>query len=315
MGFGIAVLSSAGQLLAMGRGTPPHWVHDAAGAELWAYQVAVRESPGLPRTVSDCKNIRDCLALPKQRLLGAQAHLGRTWAMILQTIDSDLAGAHALMTWMPSHTSAARMMASPPVTSAGLPVTWLDWRANRLVDLLAKSAAAQHRLPASVFQWLRGAEQLQRHQAAVLGLVTHAATHFEIQSVDADGNVCRGTIRDSWGERPRNQRTWRRYAPRQDRQRLSAPSTSSPATSSTIPWRPCLLAPREKRRRLGELQALRDEVRDARQVADHLAATCLQPSSGPSADERLAALRERIRARAAEGASWDEERRKASRPG
>ena len=236
LGFGIAVLSSGGQLLAIGRGTPPHWVHDAAGADLWACRVALHESPGPPRTVSDCKGIRDCLALPRHRLLGVQARLGRTWAMIMQTMDSDLVGARALMTWMPSHTSAACMLTSPPMTSAGAPVTWLDWRANRLVVLLAKSIAAQHRLPTSIFQWLRGAEQFQRHQAAVLGLVTHAATHFEVQGVEADGNNCRRTIRDSWGQRPLKPRTWHRFAPKQDVQQLPAPSASSPGTSSTAPW-------------------------------------------------------------------------------
>ena len=51
----------------------------------------------------------------------------------------------------------------------------------------------------------------------------------------------------------------------------------------------------------------------ATQVAEHLAATVLQPHTGPSAAERLTALRERVRAREAEDAVWLAEQLVASR--
>eukprot|EP00973_Karenia_brevis_P075181 10442994-Karenia_brevis.AAC.1 len=48
-GFGIAVVSREGSLLAFGNGTPPAWVVDAAGAELWAFYFIASISPFLPQ--------------------------------------------------------------------------------------------------------------------------------------------------------------------------------------------------------------------------------------------------------------------------
>ena len=73
------------------------------------------------------------------------------------------------------------------------------------------------------------------------------------------------------------------------------------------------LQPREKRRRLSEAHELRQLVEAATRVANHLASTTLHPSAGPSATDRMAALRSRVRARAAADAAWDEERRVAGR--
>ena len=309
----VLVLQSSqlrGQLLGFGRGTPPPWVHDAAGAELWAFFVAIRESTCIPRTVSDCRGIRDSLQLPRHQLLGLHARLGRTWAMILHAIDSNMEEALDRMVWMPSHTSASRMATSPPTDSSGNPITWLDWRANRFVDVLAKSAAAGIRLPPSVFNWLRSAEALQKHQAAVLGMVTYAATHHEQHLVDENGHSRIHIMRDSWGQRPHKPRTWRRCAPQQGIQSLVLPSSS--ASSSSSLQRPSSLAPREKHKRLSALQAQKECVVEARQVACHLAATHLQPAGGPSAAERLAALHERVRTREADDKAWLEEQRRAS---
>ena len=48
-GFGIVVVSRAGSLVACGSGRPPHWVHDAAGAEIRAFPVVTRMTTRLPR--------------------------------------------------------------------------------------------------------------------------------------------------------------------------------------------------------------------------------------------------------------------------
>ena len=307
MRFGLAVVSVHGELIGCGRGLAPGWAQDAAGAELWAFHVVLKECAGMPYVVTDCKGIFDGLRLPQQRLLGEQSRLGRTWSLIVQALDGRLAVATARLTWMPAHTSASAM-AFPPRDSSGQPISWVAWRANRLADALAKYAASRVRLPASVFKWIKDAEELHRHQAALLGWVTHAATHHEVHVTDAHGKTSSQVIRDSCGQRPQRPRTWRRFSPQQAMQQL-APTAASAASS--IPPRPAPVGPREKARRLNACHDQRQRVADAARTARHLEATELQPSNGPSAAERLEALRERVRARAAEDAAWDAERRAA----
>ena len=210
--------------------------------------------------------------------------------------------------WMPAHTSAARMASAPPSNSAGCAIAWVDWRANRLVDALAKSAAAATRLPQSVFSWIQQAEALQRHQAAVLGLVTHAANHFERQVLQADGSMRTQILRDSAGQRPRQPRTWKRYPPRQDQQTL-VDTPSSASNSTAVPRG---RAPREQRKHLSDAHQQQERVQDARRVATYLASTQLTPCRGPTGAERLDALRARVRAREAEDRAWDNARRHAA---
>ena len=52
-GFGVAAVGAMGDLLACGYGVPPDWVHEAAGAETWAYVSVVREALEVPRVVTD----------------------------------------------------------------------------------------------------------------------------------------------------------------------------------------------------------------------------------------------------------------------
>ena len=42
LGFGIVVTTDVGQLVGYGYGSPPAWVHDAAGAEAWASPEKIR---------------------------------------------------------------------------------------------------------------------------------------------------------------------------------------------------------------------------------------------------------------------------------
>ena len=55
LGFGVVVVGDGGQLLGLGNGRPPQWIIDAAGAELWAYLVALRQAIGVPKVVTDCR--------------------------------------------------------------------------------------------------------------------------------------------------------------------------------------------------------------------------------------------------------------------
>ena len=230
------------------------------------------------------------------------------WAMISGVIEGGFAQAAAQVTWIPAHISAARMAAYPPSTSAGVPMTWRQWRANRLVDLLAKAAASQSRLPQHVLKWMRTADTLHVHMAATLGVVTHAATHFEHTAIGPGGRQVTHVSRDSAGQRPRRPRTWRRFPPQQAQQ----PPTSSSSTAAGSVRPVALLAPREKRRRLSEAHQSHERVQAAKRVAAHLAAIELQPSSAPSAADRMAALRARVQAKAQADLEWQRGQREAS---
>ena len=314
-GYGIVVVTQQAQLIGLASGTTPHWINDAAGAELWAYHLVLLEQPVVPRTCTDCKGILDGTHRQPQALTAATSMLARTWAMILHTLDDDLRATHGKLVWIPAHISAARMQQHPPCTSESEPMSWIQWRANRLADLLAKTAASRHRLPAHLFTMFQKVDVLHKHQAALLGVVTHVANNH----MGANDDTIR---RDSAGQRPRGPRTWRRFAPQQHQAAPAASSTS--ATSSTAgtasnprqetqhhPSSRPLLG-KEKRRRQTKEHEQAQALVDARRVANHLAISTLQTNANQAtATERLAALRERIRAKEAEDAAWAEERRQA----
>jgi hypothetical protein len=56
-GFGIAVVSQEGDLLAYGLGWPPTWCAIAAAAEVWALQVVLENCPFPPQMRTDCMAI------------------------------------------------------------------------------------------------------------------------------------------------------------------------------------------------------------------------------------------------------------------
>ena len=233
--------------------------------------------------------------------------------MILTVTDDDLSRAVAQLTWIPAHVTAARMSAHPPLTSEGHPMSWRQWRANRLVDIVAKFAASRSRLPPHVMRWMHTADNLHQHQAALLGVVTHAENHLERLVEGPGGTRVVKILRDSAGERPRKPRTWRRYPPQQAAQQPNAASSSSSAAPLVAAGTRPRLGPREKRRKLAEAHAQLDRVRAAKRVAEHIGNLEQRPSSSAtSAAERMAALRARVLAREKGDREWQQEQKAVS---
>ena len=56
-GFGIVVVSRAGDVIAWDNGTPPQWASSAAEAEAWAVVTTLCHSPDTPSIVTDCLSI------------------------------------------------------------------------------------------------------------------------------------------------------------------------------------------------------------------------------------------------------------------
>ena len=78
----------------------------------------------------------------------------------------------------------------------------LDWRANRLVDALAKTVAAHVAAPNEVIKFLQKADAAGAHAACLMGVVTHAANNHTSSAAGEDGRIVHTVFRDS------NDRQW-----------------------------------------------------------------------------------------------------------
>ncbi len=321
-GFGVAVVHPDGSLLGIGLGVPPMWVHDAAGAELWAFFVVLGLTVSMPRVVTDCLGILETLRGHVLAATSPKRVLARTWNMIATSLDQDFEAARSLLTWMPSHESSHAI--GRALDSNGVPITAIMWRANRLVDALAKTAADHERLPRWATSFVGDAAALVQHHAARLGAATHAANnHHVITTIDGGACVTR-VLRDSTAECPTKRQKKKRIvvdadvcAPAAPADPSLPPGPGSCGGSGNALWASCgrvrghqagdaAAALRlAKRRRLEHAHLLASDAEEATRQAEWLGNLDLQPCAGPSAADRIDGIRARIRARQA-SRSWDQ---------
>ena len=190
------------------------------------------------------------------------------------------------------------------------------WRANRLVDLLAKAAASQARVAHKIIAGLQHFSKLTRHRLMLLGSVTYAANNHAVQGStqvlrDNDGMKARRRTGDVG---LRSKGTANLPAQLQQPSVVPALNFQVPARMPRSP-RSCSLPPHRRplrprtqssgacddeeslRRRLREMQAQHDEMQDETRVARWCASIRLTP--GPDdARTRLLELATRVRARA-----------------
>ena len=196
-GFGIVVVADDGELVAWGWGIPPRWCNSASAAEAWALHTVVQMCPFAPRVVTDCLG----LVHTAQRGLHAAAapsmQLARIWRQIASCLDGSLAQLTAgeNLVWMPAHQGIGRV--GHAEKSNGKLLTAIEWRSNRLVDHMAKLAAADGQTPEHVTKLVLAAEVLVRHCAAQLGVATWAANNHWISVVAPDGTVTKARRRDA----------------------------------------------------------------------------------------------------------------------
>ena len=198
IGFGIVVASPVGDLLAFGYGVPPDWVRDASGAEAWALAEALRWCPFMPDITTDCLNLVTTLEAGRAAATDARSPLARIWVDIFKSLDDEEQVRQPL--WMPSH--GAQHFIGSAKKSNGAVVTSLDWRANRLVDLLAKKAASETRVSPQSLRTVTAAADAVRFSMAKLGAVTHAANNFKLVTYLPDGSPTTTIKRDSAAQKP-----------------------------------------------------------------------------------------------------------------
>jgi len=287
-------------LLGYGAGEPPAWIVDAAGAELWAYFTVLSLNAGIPNVVTDCKGILDSLQKEPGHTTGPKKALARTWQFIRHVLDDDFAAARDKLCWMPSHQSASNLAGS--IASNGEPVTTLMWRANRLADALAKGIASRHRLPNWALSLVKSAGTLVKHQAARLGTATYLANNYEEQVTLEGGAVVKRFRRDSTAKRPHFKKVGMPVAVATT---AASSSTATRATGARVGTRfaaaaaPSAPLNRRRNKRAASVTAheLRRLVDEEPALARCLRAKWLQPSTGPTAAERIARVREKVLAR------------------
>ena len=199
--------------------------------------------------------------------------------------------------WMPSHTSRATVGVT--LRSDGSLVTNIDWRANRLVDVLARRAANRQRVPQATRDLLSLARETVEYYAARTGAATKAANTFTQTAFRDDGTTYLAKHRDA--EPPPPKRGRARSKP--EKRRLAASSAGQ---------NPAAAPPTQPHRAEGKKTALTKtndtvQLRRLAQEACFLAtwhqdmACKLQRRAPdphtPTAGERLSAMRDRIRAK------------------
>jgi hypothetical protein len=332
-GFAVVVVDAAGRLVGYAAGAPPAWATSSAAAEAWAMLVVLQTAAAPPKVVTDCLGLLETLQRGREAATAANRPLARLWALTFAALDGQPPEGyvHGPLCWMASHGS--RGTVGIATLSDGRAVTFTDWRANRLADGLAKQAAVRDRVPAGLRRFLATAEEATCHEAAVLGMVTHAAANHWVSSTKPDGTYTVTRSRDACPppfENTKGRAARRGTGGKQAEQ--DAPPKDPCKAQDTHPQ----LAQRGNedagtaadwhRARAQRAKQAREEKEDAAEARFHegwaearLRADRPPPAAGPTATERVEAIRLRLAAKAAAavvrpppadrlplGPAWDE---------
>jgi hypothetical protein len=171
-----------------------------------------------------------------------------------------------------------------------------DWRANRLADALAKAAAARGRTTAKLRTTLAAAQKLLGHTLGLLGATAFEANNYKHSVWGPNGQLVTATVRDSappplWkGRRGKRVRPARRRAASEGTAPHAALAAQA-AQPAALPQRPGASG---RARSCALAEAARCELRFRETWRADLDKKNLQPAAGPSAADRMAALRARL---------------------
>jgi hypothetical protein len=294
VGYAIVVVGPDGSLAGFGFGVPPTWVATAAAAEAWALHIALTQSLFPPLLRTDCQSLLTIAAEGSAQATAASRPLARIWALIAGSLDGDTAKLvrDGLLAWMPAHQSLGAI--GTRELSNGKLLTGRDWRANRLVDALAKMAAAKMQAPRATRALLESGQVAAKHAAALLGVVTHAANNHKVPHLLPGGAGGFRTLRDA--QQPERHCRKRRQLPK-------PPAAPAPPLAATLRAAPSLEIESCKRPRTAKakVQARKRKEEEAltwRRVLQ-VGSSAASSREGPPAQQRLAELHRRVRARLA----------------
>jgi len=206
-GFGLVVVDSSGELVGYGFGAPPSRINTAAAAELWAIHIAMSLSPFPPRIKTDCMSILTSASAGTATVTAHNKVLARVWNSIAASADGDVAALveQGLWQWIPAHLSISAVGQATDHSNQRL--TMVDWRANRLVDALAKTGAASVAPAPETVKLVTSAEVLVRHRLAQLAQATHRANNHSVTVLNKEGEWQTKVLRDSVSRPLRLKRT------------------------------------------------------------------------------------------------------------
>ena len=186
-GFATVVTTKLGTLVGVGFGAPPYWVDTAAAAEAWAIRHVLNSTALVPMIYTDCLSLVRTVEAGVSSATGADRRLARIWHDIAHVTDGDFQQLSNQLRWLPAHKSLDQALQLK--ASDGSRVTALDWRANRLVDAVAKRAASLSKTDSSILRFLDSARTLLAHKAAVLAQATFKANHCPTEVDDGHGGT------------------------------------------------------------------------------------------------------------------------------
>ena len=305
LGWAFAVLSPEGVFIAAAYGTPPKWVDTIQGAELWAVQMALMHVAFPDRVLTDCDSVRIGVRKCRSWAQSSKRRYSRIWSAIALQLEDDA----EIVEWMPAHTSKSSI--GQVITSTGKYVTEDMWYANQIVDFLAKEGASSIRYGVEERSSFTFKEKQLRELAVFLGKLTYIANAFTLP----DGSK----VRDSEAVKSFRQRNTARLSFSAERLKFSKFSRLTPGGRVEPIWR--ISAKRPKRCHWGRgpgwstssvaRVAANAKVSRAKQAIENRneasfeawwresRSHALKPTAGPSARERLDALRQRLASRGA----------------
>ena len=108
---------------------------------------------------------------------------------IAQIIGDDVAtlALEEKLVWLPAHKSPTA--AGETKHSNGTRLSCVDWKANRSVDIPAKTAAGHLSCGRDILSFLESAEATAAHATCCFGIVTHAASNHRFFTIGEKHNV------------------------------------------------------------------------------------------------------------------------------
>ena len=290
-----AITAENGDLLAIAWGALPRWCATAAAAEAWALLEVLRQSAFAPRMRTDCLTLLTTSRQGTAIATGPGRPLARIWRAIAEILDGDITALARgdLLVWQPAHQTAHAI--GERVCSNGRRLSTIDWRANRLVDALAKQAAAAVRTTKEATQLVASARVAALHAACCLGQVTHEANNHRVTRVDAEGKEVVVTVRDA---EPAPRRTKRPRAECEGRPAPAAEPCSSSSLEHVQPWTPAAPGSRPaKRPCLARMRTREGEAAALQHCIDELGTRLGTGTGRQPAALRLEQLHQRVRQR------------------
>jgi len=201
---------------------------------------------------------------------------------------------------MPAH--GGRSSIGRARRSDGEAVTLANWLGNRLVDALAKAAAARSRVPARTRDLVATAAKAYSFCASKAGVATYKSNNCAHTAAGDDGQLRQQRLRDALPPEAVRMGTAHGDASDHPAPDPQASPTATPAASTSPP--PAAAAGHRGHKAAAATAALKKKEAEREAaftrtwLAERAQAAPRQPA-GPTASERLEALRLRVRARQA----------------